>query len=422
MRTKDRPEPSRRVFCDFSSSQTALWSAQRTLRVFSERGRLSASPDSPDVLVVGGGVIGLSIAYHLAGRGDRVLVVERGEVGREASWAGAGLLPPANQQQAWEPHEQLRGLSHRLFPQWSATLREETGIDNQFEVTGGIYLARDPGEASSLKVARLQYEEEGIECERLDPGLVKRRFPHITTGGKFLEALYLPGEALVRNPRHLKALAVGCRRRGVEIREQTQIDDWTFSGQTVCEVRTAAGPLFPGKVCLAAGAWSQKVADQVLDRGKFAGRMQRPEIEPIRGQLILLDAGQRFFQEPINEGHRYIVPRRDGLVLVGATVEEAGFDKSTTAEALDDLRQFAVEMIPRLADAPQVKAWAGLRPASVDRFPYLGKLPGVENVYLAAGHYRSGLHLSPATAVLMGQLMCGETPEIDLHPFRVARG
>lgn len=376
---------------------------------------------SPDFVLVGGGVIGLSIAYELAGRGHQITLIEKGELGREASWAGAGLLPPANEQDAWEPQEQLRGLSHRLFPEWSAQLREETGIDNEFEIPGGLYLARDPGEAASLRMACVQYEEEGVEVQRLTLEQLAMRFPHLQADHSIRECVFLPGEAVVRNPRHLQALVAGCQQRGVQFLEQTEVSRWNFQGEKLVSIEARQQQLLPKAVCLATGAWSQLLADHVLDQGHFTGIMQRPEIEPIRGQLVLLDAGERFFTAPINEGIRYIVPRRDGLVLVGATVEEAGFDKSTTAEAIEDLTQFARQWIPQLREASVVKAWSGLRPASIDRIPYLGKLPGMENVFLAAGHYRSGLHLSPATAVVMGQLMCGEDLSIDLHPFRVNR-
>ncbi|MBA2116403.1 Glycine oxidase [Planctomycetes bacterium FF15] len=366
-------------------------------------------------------MIGLSIAYELAGKGRQVLLVEKGALGREASWAGAGLLPPANQSEAWDPQEQLRGLSHQLFPEWSARLKAETQIDNEFEVSGGLYLARDPGEAASLRMACVHYEEEGVEVQRLDPPQLAERFPHLKSNQSIRDAVFLPGEAVVRNPRHLQALVQGCRNRGVEFLENTQVARWRFQGEQLTSVEIDGQEISPGTCCLATGAWSQLLTDQVLDQRKFSGRMQRPEIEPIRGQLVLLDAGQRFFTSPINEGVRYIVPRQDGLVLVGATVEEAGFDKSTTPEAIEDLTQFARQWVPQLADARQVKAWSGLRPASVDRIPYLGQLPGMANVYLAAGHYRSGLHLSPATATVMSQLMCGEQPQVDLHPFRVNR-
>jgi len=366
-------------------------------------------------------VIGLSIAYELAGKGRQVLLVEKGELGREASWAGAGLLPPANESAAWDPQEQLRGLSHRLFPEWSARLKAETTIDNEFEICGGLYLARDPGEAASLRMACVHYEEEGVEVQRLDRQQLSERFPHLQTSQSIRDAVYLPGEAVVRNPLHLQALVQGCRSRGVRFLVNTEVRRWRFEGEKLLSAEVNGEEVFPEACCLATGAWSQLLTDEVLDQGNFSGRMQRPEIEPIRGQLVLLDAGERFFSSPINEGVRYIVPRKDGLVLVGATIEEAGFDKSNTPEAIEDLTQFAYQWVPRLAEARHVKAWSGLRPASVDRIPYLGQLPGVANVFLAAGHYRSGLHLSPATATVMSQLMCGEEPQIDLHPFRVNR-
>ena len=175
----------------------------------------------PDFLLVGGGVIGLSIAYELAGKGHPVLLVEKGELGREASWAGAGLLPPANEKQAWDPQEQLRGMSHRLFPEWSAQLKAETQIDNEFEITGGLYLARDPGEAASLRMACVHYEEEGVEIQRLDRQQLAQRFPHLQSSDSIRDAVYLPGEAVVRNPRHLQALVQGCRQRGVQFLENT---------------------------------------------------------------------------------------------------------------------------------------------------------------------------------------------------------
>ncbi|PQO47802.1 glycine oxidase ThiO [Blastopirellula marina] len=382
---------------------------------------MSPENSHPDFLIVGAGVVGLSIAYELARHGHKVTLIDKNPIGREASWAGAGLLPPANAEQAWDPMERLRGLSHGLFPKWSEELKEETGIDNEFEITGGLYLARDPGEAASLRMACLQYEEEGVEVERLDGTEVSQRFPHVQSNMKILAAAWLPGEAIVRNPPHLKALEEGCRRRGVEVLPETEIVGWKFEGDRLATVVTKDGELSPGATCIAAGAWSQVLADQLLDQGNFTGRMQRPEIEPIRGQLVLLKAKERFFLAPVNEGIRYLVPRRDGHVLVGATVEEAGFDKSTTPEAIEDLANFARELIPQLAEATLVRGWAGLRPASVDRIPYIGKLPHLANVYLAAGHFRSGLHLSPATAVVMAQLMSGQTPQVDLEPFRVNR-
>jgi len=371
--------------------------------------------------VVGAGVVGLSIARQLAGQGHSVAIVDRRESGKEASWAGAGLLPAANQDGAIEPLEELRGYSHRLFPEWSNQLFEETGVDNEFENSGGIHLARNLGEASSLRVSCHQFQEEGIVFDPLRQAERMIRFPFLSQEINFVHSIYIPGESTVRNTRHLEALKRSCQLRGVQFFEHQTICNWQVHAGRVEALACQDVCFHPGQICIAAGAWSQLVVDTLLDSAGFEGKLQRPEIEPIRGQLVLLDAGKRFFATPVNEGIRYLVPRRDGLVLVGATVEEAGFDKSTSTESLEDLRQFAIEVVPRLESAKVVKTWAGLRPASVDRLPYLGPIPGLVNAYLASGHYRSGLHLSPATALLMEQLICGDATTIDLHPFRVDR-
>jgi glycine oxidase len=142
---------------------------------------------------------------------------------------------------------------------------------------------------------------------------------------------------------------------------------------------------------------------------------------PIRGQIVLFRCHEPPITRIINEGSRYLVPREDGRVLAGSTEEEVGFDKRTTAEAIADLTEFARDLVPALREATIEKTWAGLRPGSFDGLPYLGRLPGLMNAYVAAGHFRNGLFLSTATAVVMSQLIRGEQPEVDLSPFRVGR-
>jgi glycine oxidase len=145
-------------------------------------------------------------------------------------------------------------------------------------------------------------------------------------------------------------------------------------------------------------------------------------IFPMRGQMVLFRCERQPFKRVLNDGPRYLVPRGDGYVLAGSTEEEAGFDKSITAEAIAELTRFAIKLVPALRDATIEQTWAGLRPASYDGFPYIGRMPGLENAFVAAGHFRSGLHLSPGTAVVLADLMCGNTPAVDLTPFRVSRG
>jgi glycine oxidase len=359
-----------------------------------------------DVLIIGGGVIGLSLAWDLARHGQRVHVIDRQEPGREASWAGAGILPAANRATALHPYDQMCGLASELHPQWAEELQSLTGIDTGFRRCGGIYLARTPGEAAALAAWAEDQRQLGIEVERL---------PAETYGRV---AYFVPAESQLRNPRHLQALLAACQLAGVEITPSAEAGDVAIDSGSITAVETHLGPLRARQFCFAAGAWT----------GQLLARLKMPiHVLPMRGQMLLFDTsrpdGTRsvLTTSILNEGSRYIVPREDGRVLVGSTEEEAGFDKRTTEAGLSDLAAFARELVPELAGAPIERSWAGLRPASLDGLPYLGPLPGLTNAFVAAGHFRSGLYLSPATAVVMSQLLRGQATAIDLAPFRAGR-
>ncbi|MEX2118443.1 MAG: glycine oxidase ThiO [Pirellulales bacterium] len=364
-----------------------------------------------DCVIVGGGVIGLSLAYELARNGVRVRVVERGLPGREASWAGAGILPPVGPAGGNHPYQQLARLSHELHPGWARQLREETGIDNGYLRSGAIYLA-EPGGESALREAVRDWHEEGLATEVLDNRCLIELEPELTTAADGRLACWLPDEAQIRNPRHLKALAAACRLLGVEIESGLAVEDFDVQAGRAVALRTASGRLVAGQFCIATGAWTRTL----LSRIGF-----EPAVKPVRGQIVLLSGGCGL-RRIVNEGSRYLVPRGDGRVLVGSTEEDAGFDKRTTAEAVGSLIRFALDLVPALGGAQLEQCWAGLRPGTLDGLPYLGRVPGLDNAFVAAGHFRSGLRLSCATAVVMGRLMRGEPPGIDLAPFRLDRG
>lgn len=365
-----------------------------------------------DALIVGGGVIGLSLAYELAGGGWRVRLFERGQLGREASWAGAGILPPAGRTPSTDPYRELARLSDQLYPVWSAALREQTGIDNGFRRCGAIYLARDEAGSAELRRSANEWRQCGVTAECLELRDVTQREPALT--GDMLRAAYwLPEEAQVRNPRHLKALAAACALRGVEFHTGVSVDDFVVHQGRVCQLITSAGPIAASRVCVTSGPWTRVLLARLgID----------VSIRPVRGQMALLSSPRQSIRAVINEGRRYLVPRPDGRVLVGSTEEDAGFEKRTTAESIAGLLEFAVRLAPVLGDHSIEQCWAGLRPGTRDGLPYLGQLPGLENVFIAAGHFRGGLHLSPATAVVMSRLMRGEAPGVELAPFCIDRG
>lgn len=369
-----------------------------------------------DSLIIGGGVVGLSIAYELACHGLRVRVLDRGPLGREASWAGAGILPAANRRTAVDPYDRLRGWSSELHATWAERLRAETGLDTGYRRCGGWYLARTSGEAASLRAWKVDLEEEEVRCESVALGDLLEREPGLAepaAGGLLRACCFLPDEAQLRNPWHLRALAEACLGRGVELSPDCECRELEAAPGRLISIRTERERIEAAAYCFASGAWTQLLLRQLhLATG----------ILPIRGQMVLFRCPQPPIRSIVNEGSRYVVPRDDGLVLAGSTEEAVGFDKSNTAEGVAELAQFARDLVPALRTATIERTWAGLRPGSLDGFPYLGRVASHSNVFVAAGHFRSGLFLSPATATVLGQLMRGEQPEIDLSPFAPGRG
>ncbi len=367
-----------------------------------------------DVIVIGGGAIGLSVAYDLAKHGHSVRVLERGRLGAESSWAGAGICPPGNRHATSDPYEQLVGLGHELHPVWAEQLREETGIDNGYRKCGGLYVAREAGMTDMLGYMIDHWMSRGIAVEKISQNELTRLEPQLQptldSDNNFAAAL-LPDEGQVRNPRHIKALATACLLRGVTIEEGVPVDSLQCDGTKVVSAGTVDGPRKAKYFCISGGAWSPSL---------FAALGLQVPIRPVRGQIALLSCGVPPISRVVNEATRYLVPRPDGRVLVGATEEEVGFDKRTTADAIHGLIELARSLVPALGSAEVERCWAGLRPATEDGRPYMGSVPGYENTFAATGHFRSGLQLSPAVGAVMSQLIRGETPEIDLSPFRFA--
>lgn len=357
----------------------------------------------PDVIVIGGGVIGLSIAWELAGQGLSVRVLDQGLPGREASWAGAGMLPPGNFKRGLTPEARLRGATNELWPEWSALLKSFTGIDNGFIRCGGIEarLSDCSGEQSTFAIRVAALRQEGIVVETDDVLIIRDRIPAL--GAEVTAACYLPDFCQVRNPRHLQALQIGCSARGVELISGTPVHRIETSHDRIDAVRTGSELHVASEYVIASGAWSRELLGQM---GMDAA------IEPVKGQIVLLRSIPSPIREVIEVGRQYLVPRNDGRILVGSTEERSGFDKRNTAQAVGDLILFAQRVIPSLKDAQFEQCWAGLRPYSATGKPYLGRLPHLVNACVAAGHFRYGLQLSPITAVLIRQVILKQPIQI----------
>ncbi len=371
--------------------------------------------ENPDVVVIGGGVIGLSIARELAGCGLSIVLIDRGPIGRAASWAGAGILPPSDPAHARHAVEKMSAESFRLHPVLAGELQMETGIDNGFRRCGAVFVARTAGEVAALAGQCSEWEQSGIRVQQLTLDELQRQMPalrHAAPGIRM--AALVPDEVQIRNPDHLQALQASCGRRGVAMFANAGSVQLLPRDGQVNQVRTDNGKRWsPGKVCVAAGAWSAELLEPLECHISTL---------PVRGQMLLYKLPRRTFHQVLYEGTRYVVPRDDGHVLVGSTLEQAGFDATTTPDVIEDLKSFAASLFSDLTVDRLVDAWAGLRPATWDGFPYLGPVPGFGNVWAACGHFRSGLLLSTATSIVMRQLILDQPPLFDLAPFRLDRG
>ncbi|MCU0702452.1 MAG: FAD-binding oxidoreductase [Fimbriiglobus sp.] len=330
-----------------------------------------------DVLIVGGGIIGLTSAYFLAKAGLKVTVIDRQEFGKEASWAGAGILPPGNPSRAVQPIDKLRAESVSRFADFSAELRDLTGIENGYVKCGGVeFLGEDDADCVAM------WEAEGI------------RFRREATASSVRVPYLLPDFAQVRNPWHLRALTAACQQVGVSLRPNTPF------------TREQLDPNRP--TLIATGAW----AGQILDL----------PVRPVRGQIVLFRCERLPFTHILMHGKRYLVPRTDGRVLVGSTEEpEAGFVKANTPEGVEGLKEFAFEMCPALREAEVEKCWSGLRPGSPDGLPFIGPVPGVPNLFAAVGHGRAGVQLSLGTALLVRELFMGTSSGLPTDAFQLNR-
>lgn len=367
-----------------------------------------------DCVIIGGGVIGLSIARELAGRGARVHVLSRAFGRDTASWAAAGIFPPAPDRAGASPGERLTAWSDRLHRTWAKELHAETGIDNELRRCGGLHVAASDAGIDRLAMAAESWQRRGARCAWLTAADIRAHEPALAPAlesGGVRAGFHLPEEMSLRPPRHLESLAASCRRRGVTI-TPAEVSGIDVRDGAVAGVVTMSGVVRGGAYCLATGAWSGDVA---------ASLGLAIDTRPIRGQIVLLRLPRQILGRVVNFGIDYLVPRDDGRLLVGSTIEDAGFAATTTPDAVERLLGVAQRLLGTLPGAVVEQAWAGLRPGSTDGLPTLGRIPRLANAFVATGHFRAGLHQSTGTAVLLADLITGAETSIDPAPFAPLR-
>ncbi len=363
-----------------------------------------------DTVIVGAGVIGLAIAHELLCRGMRVTLVDPGQPGRGASWASAGVLAPQGALPWYRPYLDLCLASLDMFADWSAHLLEETGIDVEYRTDGGLQVAFDDEESEELSQRYHHQQELGLPIERLTGEEVRTLEPMLspeTRCGLLFERMHQ-----VENRRLVQALVEAVKGRGGEFRIGNPVVD------LIVRRNRAAGVVLPGerigadRVIIAAGAWSGLL--------HWIPGLPLP-VQPVRGQIVCVDGSALTpLCRVINGLGQYIVPRRDGRVLLGATVEKTGFDATVTAGGLSAVMKEGLRMAPGLAGAPVVETWAGLRPMSKDGKPILGPA-GLEHLVLATGHYRNGILLAPITGRLVADYLSTGAVPAAMTPFLLDR-
>jgi len=354
-----------------------------------------------DCVVIGAGLIGMLSAYELANAGMQVTVLDRGQPARESSWAGGGILSPLYPWRYSDPVNELASWSQRVYPDLCQHLEENSGIDPQWTPSGLMIADIDDPQSvqkwSTRFKARLEWLA-GSDVLSIEPRL----------GVAPESAAWLPDVAQVRNPRLAEALRVTLENKGVEIRPDCPAQGWVREAGRIEAVSTPVGDVAADYFVVASGAWSAELLQ--------ATGLSLP-VEPVRGQMILYKGPPGLVScITLYRGH-YVIPRQDGHVLVGSTLEYVGFDKSTTQQGLGDLRQSAIELIPGLAALPIEKHWAGLRPGSPDGTPMVGPHPEIDNLYINAGHFRNGVVLGPATARVLADQVLGRSATIGFDRY-----
>jgi glycine oxidase len=359
---------------------------------------------TPDITIIGGGVIGLLTAREFLKAGATVAIIEKNELGQESSWAGGGILLPLY---PWRQPDAITRLviqSLKLYPALASQLAAETTIDPEWTPCG-LLVTKNPDIEAAVNwcdANSILYRPAGADF-----------FSTLNTIPD--QPLWLPDIAQARNPRLVKSLKQDLVNKGVTLIEHCELTAVTFDKNRIAAIGTTSGRLPVNRLIIAAGAWTGQLFRQFFP----STNNDAPKITPVKGQMLLFDAEPETLSYMVLDGDQYLIPRRDGKILAGSTVEQVDFNKTATQEARDRLSAFAFNLLPSLKKFPVIKHWAGLRPGTEHGIPYIDKHPEIGNLYINAGHFRNGLAMGPASAQLMADLVLGRPTQLAPEPYQL---
>lgn len=369
-----------------------------------------------DAAIIGGGVIGCAIAWRLGQTGMRVAIIERGELGGEASHAAGGMLAPLAEADRADDFFHLCVQSRAMYADFARELREVSGIDIEYRTEGTLYLSLTAADDEELE-RRWQWQREaGLNVRRLQPGCVRKLEPLINE--KLRWALKFPDDHQVNNRQLARALAMAAQSAGAVLLTHTEARRLLIESRAgqkrVAGVETAQGSLRAGVIVVAAGSWSSLLSP--IDE-----RPSRFTVEPVRGQMIAVEMPAPALCHVIYSRRGYLIPRAGGFLIAGSTTERAGYDKRVTVGGVASIIERATEILPRFGDLAITETWAGLRPHAADDLPVLGADPQIAGLLHATGHYRNGILLCPITAQAISDLITKGESAVNLAPFNAAR-
>jgi len=354
------------------------------------------------IIIIGAGIIGMLTARILVKAGISVTIIEQGYAGKESSWAGGGIISPLYPWRYSEAVTRLAQWGQRFYPDLLAEIHKNSGIDPEYIQSGLLYLDIEDelAQASDWELKH-DYPFQALSGDALtniEPGL----HPSYSQGW------FTDNIAQLRNPRLVRSLREDLLSLGVTIEQQTQAQSFVVENSQIKGVITDKDTFYADRVVVAGGAWRSRLLE---------GLVKIPKIAAVKGQMIIFKAKPGVVSRIVLSKGRYVIPRKDGRIVMGSTLEFNDFDKTTSADILEELKQEAIRIIPALENYPVEKQWAGLRPGSIDGVPYIGEHPELKNLYLNAGHFRNGVVIGLASCQLLVNQLLGQETIIDPEPY-----